>query len=115
MRCFIVIELKARDFQPGDVGQLSMYQNVVNDVLRHPDDNPTIGLLLVKEKNRTVVEYSLSGYTNPIGVADWQDEIAAVIPDEIMTSLPTVEEIEREIAFAESQIDKIESDTKDKD
>jgi len=105
LRCYIVIELKARDFRPGDVSQLSMYQNVVNDVLRHPDDKPTIGLLLVKEKNRTVVEYSLSGYTNPIGVADWQNEIAAVIPDEIMVSLPTIEEIEREIEFAESQLE----------
>ena len=105
LRCFIVIELKARDFQPGDVSQLSMYQNVVNDVLRHPDDKPTIGLLLVKEKNRTIVEYSLSGYTNPIGVADWQNEIVAIIPDEIMTSLPTIEEIEKEIEFAESQLE----------
>ena len=110
LRCFVVIELKARDFQPGDVSQLSMYQNVVNDVLRHPDDKPTIGLLLVKEKNRTVVEYSLSGYTNPIGVADWQNEIAAVMPDEIMTSLPTIEEIEREMEFAESQLEIPEPD-----
>ena len=110
LRCFVVIELKARDFQPGDVSQLSMYQNVVNDVLRHPDDKPTIGLLLVKEKNRTVVEYSLSGYTNPIGVADWQNELAAVMPDEIMTNLPTIEEIEREIEFAESQLEIPEPD-----
>jgi len=105
LRCFVVIELKARDFDPGDVSQLSFYQNVVNDILRHPDDNPTIGLLLVREKNRTVVEYSLSGYTNPIGVADWQNEISAVIPDDIMTSLPTIEEIEREIELAESQLE----------
>jgi predicted nuclease of restriction endonuclease-like (RecB) superfamily len=104
LRCFIVVELKARDFEPGDVSQLSFYQNVVNDVLRHPDDKPTIGLLLVKEKNRTVVEYSLSGYTNPIGVADWQNEIASVISDDVMSSLPTVDEIEREIEFAESRI-----------
>ena len=108
LRCFVVVELKARDFEPGDVSQLNFYQNVVNDVLRHPDDKPTIGLLLVKEKNRTVVEYSLSGYTNPMSVADWQNEIAAVIPEEVITSLPTVEEIEREIEFAESQIEKSE-------
>ena len=105
LRCYVVIELKARDFEPGDVSQLSFYQNVVDDILRHPDDKPTIGLLLVKEKNRTVVEYSLSGYTNPIGVADWQNEIASVIPEEVMTSLPTIAEIEREIEFAESQLE----------
>ena len=70
LRCYVVIELKACDFEPGFVSQLNMYQNVVNDILRHPDDKPTIGLLLVKGKNKTVVEYSLSGYQNPIGVAD---------------------------------------------
>ena len=97
LRCYVVVELKARDFQPGDVSQLNMYQNVVNDVLRHPDDKQTIGLLLVKGKNRTVVEYSLAGYTNPIGVADWQNQITGSLPDDIKSSLPTIEEIEREI------------------
>lgn len=68
LRCFVVIELKACDFEPGFISQLNMYQNVVDDILRHPDDKPTIGLLLVKGKNETVVEYSLAGYQNPIGV-----------------------------------------------
>lgn len=70
LRCYVVVELKACDFEPGFVSQLNMYQNVVNDILCHPDDKPTIGLLLVKGKNKAVVEYSLSGYQNPIGVAD---------------------------------------------
>ena len=60
LRCFVVIELKACDFEPGFISQLNMYQNVVDDILRHPDDKPTIGLLLVKGKNETVVEYSLA-------------------------------------------------------
>ncbi len=59
LRCYVVIELKACDFEPGFISQLNMYQNVVNDILRHPDDKPTIGLLLVKGKNETVVKYSL--------------------------------------------------------
>ena len=105
LRCYVVVELKARDFEPGDVSQLNMYQNVVNDVLRHADDKPTIGLLLVKGKNRTVVEYSLAGYTNPIGVADWQNKLAESIPDEIKSNLPTIEEIEREIEFADIHIE----------
>ena len=104
LRCYVVIELKVRDFKPGDVSQLNMYQNVVNDVLRHPDDKPTIGLLLVKGKNRTVVEYSLAGYTNPIGVADWQNQLTDVIPNDMKSSLPTIEEIERELGFIESQL-----------
>ena len=97
LRCYIVIELKACDFEPGFVGQLNLYQNVVNDVLRHPDDKPTIGLLLVKGKNRTVVEYSLAGFRNPIGVADWQERITKELPEELKSSLPTIEEIEREL------------------
>ena len=63
LRCYVVVELKTTKFEPGHVSQLNMYQNVVNKVLRHPDDKPTIGLLLVKAKNKTVVEYSLAGYT----------------------------------------------------
>jgi predicted nuclease of restriction endonuclease-like (RecB) superfamily len=97
LRCFVVIVLKAREFDPGFVGQLNLYQNVVNDVLRHPDDKPTIGLLLVKGKNRTVVEYSLAGFDNPIGVADWQKHLANELPEDLKSSLPTIEEIEREL------------------
>jgi predicted nuclease of restriction endonuclease-like (RecB) superfamily len=108
LRCYVVVELKARDFKLGDVSQLNMYQNVVNDVLRHPDDKPTIGLLLVKGKNRTVVEYSLAGHTNPIGVAAWQNQRTEVVPDNMKSSLPTIEEIEREIEFAETKIKKTE-------
>ena len=97
LRCYVVIELKACDFEPGFVSQLNMYQNVVNDILKHPDDKPTIGLLLVKGKNETVVEYSLAGYQNPIGVADWKNQIARALPEELRSSLPTVEEIEKEL------------------
>lgn len=97
LRCYVVIELKACDFEPGFIGQLNMYQNVVDDILRHPDDKPTIGLLLVKGKNKTVVEYSLSGYQNPIGVAEWKNQIAHSLPEELKSSLPSIEEIEREL------------------
>ena len=97
LRCFVVIELKACDFEPGFISQLNMYQNVVNDVLRHPDDKPTIGLLLVKGKNETVVEYSLAGYQNPIGVAEWKNQMAKALPEELRSSLPSIEDIEKEL------------------
>ncbi len=74
-----------------------MYQNIVNDILRHPDDKPTIGLLLVKGKNKIVIEYSLSGYQNPIGVAEWQNHLTQSLPEELQSSLPSIEEIEREL------------------
>ena len=97
LRCYVVIELKACDFEPGFIGQLNMYQNVIDDILRHPDDKPTIGLLLVKGKNKTVVEYSLAGYQNPIGVAEWKNQLAHTLPEELKSSLPSVEEIEKEL------------------
>ena len=96
LRCFVVLELKAGEIEPGYIGKLNMYQNVVNDVLNHPDDNPCIGLLLVKSKNKTVVEYSLAGYTNPIGVANWERRIFKDLPEGLKANLPSVEDIERE-------------------
>lgn len=109
LRCYVVIELKACEFEPGFVSQLNMYQNVVNTLLRHPNDNPTIGLLLVKGKNKTVVEYSLEGYNNPIGVADWKNELGKEISGDIQSSLPSIEQIERELELGgeESQISNL--------
>ena len=97
LHCYIVIELKACDFEPGFVSQLTMYQNIVDDILKHPEDKPTIGLLLVKGKNKTVVEYSLSGFNKPIGVADWQNQLQNSLPENLKSSLPSIEEIEKEL------------------
>ncbi len=97
LRCYVIVELKATKFNPGHVSQLNMYLNAVDDLLRHPDDKPSIGLLLVKEKNKMVVEYSLAGYTKPIGVADWERQITRSLPEELKSSLPTIEEIEAEL------------------
>lgn len=97
LKCYVVVELKAGKFDPGYVGKLNMYLNVVNDVLCQPDDNKSIGLLLVKEKDKLVVEYSLAGFNNPIGVSNWESEITKSLPDKIKTSLPTIEEIEKEM------------------
>lgn len=97
LRCYVVVELKVCEFDPGFVSKLNMYINAVNKILNHPDDKPAIGLLLVKGKNDTVVKYSLSGFTNPIGIADWENKINESIPEELKPSLPTIEEIEREL------------------
>lgn len=97
LRCFVVVELKATEFDAGYVSKLNMYMNVVDDVLRHPDDKKTIGLLLVKSKNKIVVEYALAGYNNPIGVANWQNDLAASLPDNLKATLPSIEEIENEL------------------
>lgn len=97
LRCYIVIELKAGDFQPEFISKLNLYQNIVNDKLRHPDDKPSIGLLLVKSKNKTLVEYSLNGFCNPISIANWNNEIKNSLPENLKSSLPSIEEIEKEL------------------
>jgi predicted nuclease of restriction endonuclease-like (RecB) superfamily len=97
LRCYVVIELKAVPFDPAFVGQLNLYLSAADDLLRHPDDKPTIGLLLCKEKNKLVVEYALRDITKPIGVAEWETKIVETLPDNLKGSLPTVEEIEAEL------------------
>lgn len=97
LRCFVVIELKAVPFEPGMMGQLSFYQSVVDDTLRHDSDGKTIGLLLVKSKDETIVRYSLEGISKPIGVASWETDIAKNIADKWKSSLPTIEELEAEL------------------
>ena len=97
LRCFVAVELKVGEFEPGHVGQLNMYLNVIDDVLRHPDDRPTIGLLLVKRKNKLMAEYALRGYAKPIGIAQWETRITRALPKALKTSLPAIEEIEAEL------------------
>ena len=98
LRRYVVIELKARKFTPGDGAQLGMYMTAVDRLLAHPDDKPTVGLLLVREKNRVLVEYALSGSTQPISVAEWETQLTRALPSELKGSLPTIEEIEAELS-----------------
>lgn len=97
LRCYIVVELKASDFDPRDAGQLNFYLSAVDDLLRHEDDKPTIGLLLCKGKDRCTVEYALRDVRKPIGVADYQVKLVESLPKDLIGSLPTVEEIEAEL------------------
>ena len=98
LRCFVVVELKAVPFDPGFVGTMNMYLSAVDDLLRHPDDKPAIGLILCRSKNKLIVEYALRGFKRPIGVAGWETQIVKHLPEELKGSLPTVEEIEAELA-----------------
>ena len=98
LRCYVVVELKAVPFDPGFVGTMNMYLSAVDDLLHHPDDKPSIGLLLCRSKNKLVVEYALRNFKKPIGVAEWETKIVKKLPDEFKGSLPTVEEIEAELA-----------------
>lgn len=98
LRRYVVIELKARAFTPGDVGQLNLYLSAVDDLLRHPDDQPTIGLLLCRKKNKLVAEYALRGLDQSIAVAAWQTQLTDSLPAELRGSLPSIEEIEAELS-----------------
>jgi len=98
LRRFVVVELKAVKFDPGMTGQLHMYLAAVDDALKQPDDQPTIGLLLCRGKNQIVVEYALRGSTRPMGAADWETQLVDKLPADLAGSLPTIEQIEAELA-----------------
>jgi hypothetical protein len=97
LRCSVVVELKAVPFDPGFVGTMNMYLSAVDDLLRHPEDKASIGLLLCRSKSRLIVEYALRDFKKPIGVADWETRLVKQLPKELRGSLPTVEEIETEL------------------
>ncbi|MBK7238289.1 MAG: DUF1016 family protein [Sterolibacteriaceae bacterium] len=98
LRCYVVIELKGGKFKPEHLGQLSFYLTAVDEQVKHPQDNPTIGLLLCKSKNKVVAEYALRNVNKPLGVADYQ--LVESLPPELQTSLPSIEQIERELGGA---------------
>ncbi|MFZ3114456.1 MAG: PDDEXK nuclease domain-containing protein [Syntrophales bacterium] len=96
LRCYVVIELKAGKFKPEYAGKLNFYLSAVDAQLKRPDDNPSIGILLCKKKDKIEVEYSLKDINKPIGVSDYL--LTHAIPDNLVTKLPTVAELEDELA-----------------
>jgi predicted nuclease of restriction endonuclease-like (RecB) superfamily len=96
LRAYVIIELKATDFRPEYAGKLSFYLSAANDLLKHPSDNPTIGLMVCKNKNNVVAEYALKNIMQPIGVSEY--ELTKLFPEEFKSSLPTIEEIENELS-----------------
>ncbi|MGB6242827.1 MAG: PDDEXK nuclease domain-containing protein [Castellaniella sp.] len=95
LRCYVVIELKGGAFKPEHLGQLGFYLTAVDMQVKAEQDNPTIGLLLCKSKNTVVAEYALRDKAQPIGVAEYQ--LIESLPEELQTSLPSIEQIEREL------------------
>jgi predicted nuclease of restriction endonuclease-like (RecB) superfamily len=99
LRCYVAVELKRGKFLPEYAGKMNFYLNAADDLLRHPDDQPSIGLILCQEKNRIVAEYALREMNKPIGVSEYQ--LTRALPDELKSSLPTIEEIEAELEKGE--------------
>jgi predicted nuclease of restriction endonuclease-like (RecB) superfamily len=96
LRAFVVIDLKKGRFKPEYAGKLNFYCNVVNDRLKHPTDAPTIGLILCQTRDRLLAEYSFAGIDKPIGISTY--ELTRALPARLESALPTVEEIEAELA-----------------
>ena len=96
LRCYVVIDLKAVPFKPEFAGKMNFYLSAVDDRFRHPDDQPSIGLILCKSRNKVVAEYALRDTTKPIGISAYK--IARSLPKGLKGSLPTIEELEAELA-----------------
>ncbi len=105
LHCYVVVELKAVEFQPEFAGKTQFYLSAVDDLIRdRKKDGPTIGLLLCKSKNRVLVEYTLREGKRPIGVANYQ--LTRALPDDLAKSLPTVDALEAELSQNAIRIDE---------
>ena len=95
LHCYVVIEVKTRAFEPGDMGQLGTYVAAVDGILKRDGDTPTIGLLICKTKDAVLARYALNSVNVPIGVSEY--ELSKLIPENFKQSMPTIEEIEQEL------------------
>ena len=95
LRCFVVIDLKATAFQPEFVGKMNFYLAAIDDLLRHPDDQPSIGLVICKTRNQVIAEYAVRNSRTPIGISEYR--LAEPLPEDLKGSLPTIEELESEL------------------
>ena len=95
LRCYVVIEVKTGEFTPADLGQLGTYVVAVNHILKKPDENPTLGLLICKSKDNVLAKYALESSNVPIGVSEY--ELAKLYPADLKSSLPSIEDIEHEL------------------
>lgn len=95
LHAYIVLELKVKSFKPEFLGQLSFYVSAINNQFKTDIDNPTIGLLICKDKDNVVAKYALDAYNQPIGISEYQ--LSKLFPKDFKSSLPTIEEIEKEL------------------
>ena len=95
LRCFVLLDLKMTQFQPEYSGKMNFYLSAVDDLLRHPDDQPSIGIILCRTKNETVAEYALRDLRKPVGVSEYRLTVA--LPNELQASLPTVDELKAKL------------------
>ena len=104
LHCYVAIELKATDFMPEYLSKLNYYISAIDDLIKMPEDNPTIGLLLCRSKNNTKVEYALRGMTQPLGVAEYQTN---KMIEELKSELPSIDDLERTVKDLATSDDKL--------
>ena len=95
LKCYVVIELKNTKFIPEYAGKLNFYLSAVDSLVKEIDDKPTIGILLCRDKNNIEAEFALRDINKPMGISEFQ--FTEILPDELKSSLPTIEEIEAEL------------------
>lgn len=93
LHAYVVIELKAKSFHPSFLGQLSFYVSTINHQFKTDIDNPTIGLLICKDKDNVVAKYALDSYKEPMGISEYQ--LSKLFPKDFKSSMPTIEELEK--------------------
>jgi predicted nuclease of restriction endonuclease-like (RecB) superfamily len=95
LKCYVVIELTGGDFKPEYAGKLNFYLSAVDDILRGGSENPSVGILLCRKKDKILAEYALRDIGKPIGISDYQ--LTHAVPDKFKSSLPSIEELEDEL------------------
>jgi len=110
LRCYVVIELKNTEFKPEYAGKLNFYLSAVDDMLKHKTDNPSIGIILCKTRDKLTAEYALKDIHKPIGVSEYK--LSDFVPAELVDTLPSVEDIEKRVKLA---LDFEEENKKDSD
>lgn len=103
LHCYVVVELKAVEFKPEFVSKLNFYISAVDDIVKSPEDKPTIGLLLCRTKSNKKAEFSLRGITQPMGIAQYETEKLFA---DVASALPQIEEIEEKLEESEKKTDK---------
>lgn len=95
MKCYVVVELKNKDFEPEYAGKLNFYLTLIDRNLKRADENPTIGILLCRSKDNLEVEYALQDIHKPMGVSEFK--VNELLPENIKTNLPSIEEFEEQL------------------
>lgn len=100
LHCYVVVEVKVKEFQSRDIGQIGTYINIVDDIVRTDVDGKTIGLIICKEKNNVLAKYAVNSSNEPIAISAY--ELSKFLPDNLVPLLPTTEELESRLALEET-------------